>query len=143
VPGHITINADLAIPLTEIQFTASRASGPGGQHVNTADTRVQLRWDIRHSAVLSDEQRERIERSLANRINQAGELVLTSGTRRSQHQNRQEVVARLITLVSEALVPRPPRRPTKPPAAAGEQRLQEKKRRSEIKRQRQKPDDTD
>ena len=136
----IFINRQLTIPHEEIRFTASRASGPGGQHVNTADTRIELRWNIRQSAVLSDSQRERITMALASRINRRGELVLRSGTRRSQHQNRQEVLTRLVTLVQRALAVRKRRVQTKPPASTRERRLQEKKRRAEIKHRRQRPE---
>ena len=139
----LVINSRLAIPGDEIRITASRSSGPGGQHVNTADTRIELRWNVRSSAVLSERQRARIERLLASRINRRGELVLRSSSQRSQHQNRREALARLAALVMRALTPRKRRLPTAPTRAAREQRVQEKKRRTQVKQQRRRPEEDD
>jgi len=130
----IVITPRLRIPLHEIRFSATRSSGPGGQHVNTTDTRVELRWNVQQSAVLSEQQRERIQATLSSRINRRGELIVSSGTRRSQHHNRQEVIARFATLLRHALAPRKRRRRTERPAAAHEERLRQKRRRAEIKR---------
>lgn len=139
----LTIDAHLSIPLSEIRFATSRSSGPGGQHVNKADTRVELRWDVQQSAVLSDNQRERIQEILQHRINRRGELVLSSDTRRSQHRNRQEVLERFVGLLRRALTPRKQRRPTRRPAAAEKARLQSKRRQADRKRQRRRPADDD
>ena len=133
----IVITPRLTIPLQEIHFSATRASGPGGQHVNTTDTRVELRWNIQRSAVLSEQQRARIQEALSTRINRRGELVISSGTRRSQHRNRQEVMTRFAGLLRRALAPRKRRRRTERPAVADEERLRQKRRRAEIKRGRQ------
>jgi ribosome-associated protein len=137
----IVINARLSIPATEIRFTTSRASGPGGQHVNKADTRVELRWDVRQSTVLSEAQRDRIQEVLRSRINRRGELVLSSDTRRSQHRNRQEVVKKFAALLRRALAPRKRRRPTRKPQAAEEERLRRKRQQAERKHQRRRPTD--
>jgi len=143
VSEDLLVDSGLLIPGGEITYRASRSSGPGGQHVNTTDTRVELRWNVRESAVLNEDQRERLLTRLAGRINRNGELVLSCGTRRSQHRNREEVAARLARLVRAALV-RPRRRvPSQPTREAREKRLREKKRRAETKRRRRPPDETD
>ncbi len=139
----IVITLHLTIPLHEIHFSATRASGPGGQHVNTTDTRVELRWNVQQSAVLSEQQRKRIQEALSTRINRRGELVISSGTRRSQHRNRQEVVTRFAALLRRALAPRKRRRRTERPAVAHEERLRQKRRRAEIKRGRQQTEHED
>ena len=126
----------LAIPTEELSFRFSRASGPGGQHVNRSATQVELLFDVAHSPSLTDEQRAHIQRALASRIDREGVLHLTASGSRSQLQNRQEVVARFQSLLRRALhVPRP-RRPTHPTRAARQRRLEHKRRRSAIKRER-------
>lgn len=132
----LVINARVTIPAAELEFTASRASGPGGQHVNTADTRVQLRWNIPASQALSEAQRQRLLTTLASRLTEGGDLLLACATHRSQRRNRDEVAARLAELVRRALVPPRPRKPTRPTAASRVKRLEGKKRRSLVKRSR-------
>lgn len=132
----IPITNSLVIPQDELRFRFSRAGGPGGQHVNRSATQVELLFDVARSPSLSDEQRARILEALANRIDQEGVLHLTSSGSRSQHRNREEVVARFQSLLRRALhVPRR-RRPTRPTAASIRRREQAKRRRSEIKRRR-------
>jgi ribosome-associated protein len=135
----IVVNHWLVIPGEEIHFRASRSSGPGGQHVNTSATRVELRWDIRRSKSLTADQRDLLEKTLAGRINRRGELVLSCETHRSQRQNRLAVQARLVELVRRVFQPRKRRLPTSPPPAAHERRLRQKRRRAERKRLRQRP----
>ncbi len=131
------INEGLSIPRAELSYHATRAGGPGGQHVDTSSTRVELTWNLRASAALTEAQRERLMVKLARRIDKEGVLHLASGTRRSQHQNKEEVTARFQRLVASALVERKPRRKTRPTRAAREARLKEKKQRSEVKRGRE------
>ncbi len=138
--GDVRINARLTIPATELTYRASRSGGPGGQHVNTSSTRVELVWDVGASAVLSEEQRDRLREKLGSRISGEGLLSLAGSTTRSQHRNRQEVTERFAEVVRSALEVPKPRRKTKPPRAAGEERLRQKKRRSEAKRLRQNPE---
>lgn len=138
---RIRVADDLAIPMAEISFRASRSGGPGGQHVNTSSTRVELVWDLRASPSLSDLQRGRLEEKLAGRINAAGELVLASSATRSQHRNREDAVERFADLVREALHMPRKRRKTKPSRASREARLHAKKRQSEKKRLRRPPED--
>ena len=139
----LVINDQLTIPAGELEITASRSSGPGGQHVNKADTRIQVRWNVTGSAVLSDTQRGRLQRNLASRLTEQGDLLLACDTHRSQRRNREEALQRLAALVREALIPPKPRKKTRPSRAAAEKRLQEKKHRGQVKRSRGKPGDAD
>lgn len=137
--GDVRINDRLIVPAAEISYRASRSGGPGGQHVNTSSTRVELVWDVESSAVLTEEQRDRLREKLATRISGEGLLAVSDSTSRSQHRNRQEVTERFAELVREALEVPKPRRKTRPPRAAAEERLREKKLRSEAKRLRRDP----
>jgi ribosome-associated protein len=139
VAEDLFINDRVTIPGSELEYAASRSSGPGGQHVNTADTRIQLRWNVEQTVALSEAQRARVRRFLAPRLTESGDLILASDQHRSQRRNREEVTRRLAALVREALVPPKPRRKTKPTRASKEKRLSEKKRRAEIKKGRGKP----
>ncbi len=122
------------IPAEELELSASRASGPGGQHVNTTDSRIQVRWDLRRSGALSPEEKDRVAQRLASRLTQDGVLVLACDVHRSQRRNREEALARLAALLRQALHRPRPRRATAVPRAAREKRLQQKRARSEIKR---------
>jgi ribosome-associated protein len=131
----------LVIPDAELVERFSRSSGPGGQGVNTADSRVELRWDIVASTALSETQRSRLLERLASRLVD-GALVIVASEQRAQLQNRTAARARLATLVSQALEPPPPpRRPTKPSRAARQRRLDEKRQRSRRKAERTRPDE--
>lgn len=138
VPEHalLRISDELAIPLAELRYTATRAGGPGGQHVNTSSTRVELTFDVLASPSLGDAQRARIMERLATRIDGSGVLRLASSASRSQYQNREDVTARLASLLAEALREQKPRHRTRVPRAAKEARLREKKERSQLKRRR-------
>jgi ribosome-associated protein len=135
------VNDRVTIPGSELEYTASRSSGPGGQHVNTADTRIQLRWNVPGTAALTDAQKARVMKFLAPRLTEAGDLILASDQHRSQRRNREEVTQRLAALVREALVPPKPRKKTRPTRASKEKRLSDKKRRSEVKKGRGRPRD--
>lgn len=138
----IRINRSVTIPDHEIELTFSPSGGPGGQHANKASTRAELVWDVAGSGALGPRQRQRVLGALRNRIDGSGRLRLTSDRHRSQLQNRNDVIDRFAALVAQALVPPKPRVGTKPTRAAMERRLQEKKRRGEIKRRRSvRPDD--
>ncbi|MGH7477597.1 MAG: alternative ribosome rescue aminoacyl-tRNA hydrolase ArfB [Longimicrobiales bacterium] len=134
----VRINAELTIPLSALELRATRAGGPGGQHVNTSSTRIELRWDVSASPALSEEQRGRLLTRLASRLHGTGVLRLVASRSRSQHQNREAALARLQQVVAAALEPEKPRRKTRPPRASKEARLEAKKRRGERKRQRRK-----
>jgi ribosome-associated protein len=132
----VVINTGLSIPRSELTYRATRSGGPGGQHVNTSSTRVELVWDVKASQALTDEQRERLLHKLANRINEEGLLRLNSSGSRSQHQNKEEVTERFARVVDQALQTPKPRRKTKPSRASKEARIKEKKQRSETKSRR-------
>lgn len=132
----LQINDSLWIPRAELTYRATRSGGPGGQHVNTSSSRVELAWSVDGSPSLTDEQRELIKTKLANRINSEGVLLLSSSEQRSQHQNKESVTARFVELIAKSLIIPKARKKTKPSRAAKEARLQEKKQRSETKRMR-------
>lgn len=134
--SFLRVNDDLFIPKSELTYRASRAGGPGGQHVNTSSTRIELVWDVAGSQTLTDPQRQRILSRLANRISQEGLLQLSDAGTRSQHRNREAVTERLAELLAEALIVPKRRKRTRPTRASRERRLKSKKRRSEIKRMR-------
>jgi ribosome-associated protein len=138
----VRINSHLVIPGDEIRLTHATSGGPGGQHANKAATRVELRWDVAGSRVLGPRQRARILHGLRGRVDNAGVLRLSSDRHRSQLRNREDVTERLAGLVAHALKPAKKRVATAPSRAAHERRLQEKKRRGQIKRARRaRPDD--
>jgi ribosome-associated protein len=132
----IPIDDRVQIPLSELDFRFSRSSGPGGQHVQKSSTRVELLFDVARSPSLDDEQRVRVLGRLASYVDSEGILHLTSQSERSQWRNRQEVVARFQELMRRALARRRRRRATTPTAASKERRLEQKKQRGQIKRQR-------
>ncbi|MGQ0816332.1 MAG: alternative ribosome rescue aminoacyl-tRNA hydrolase ArfB [Gemmatimonadota bacterium] len=132
----VVINPELSIPRSELTFRATRSGGPGGQHVNTSATRVELVWDVARSPSLTDEQRARILQKLAKRISEDGLLRLTSSGSRSQYQNREDVTERFARVIDQALHKPKPRKRTKPTRASKEARLKKKKRRSETKQRR-------
>lgn len=141
MPG-VRITRSLQIPDGELSFRFSRAGGPGGQNVNTRDTRVELVFDVAGSASLGPRQRARLMEKLANRLDSEGVLHVTVSDERSQARNREIALERFRTLLQDALRADPkPRRKTRPSRAARERRMQEKKARSRKKRERAwKPD---
>jgi ribosome-associated protein len=129
----------LRVPLAELEFRATRSGGPGGQHVNTSSTRVEVTWDVAASPTLSEEQRERLLLRLATRLDGAGRLRLVSSGSRSQLRNREDVTERLRDIVGRALVVPKARKRTRPPSAAKAARLEHKRRRAATKRDRRPP----
>jgi ribosome-associated protein len=131
----------LVIPDAELVERFSRSSGPGGQGVNTTDSRVELSWDVESSTALTDAQRGRLAEHLAGRLID-GVLTIAASEHRSQLQNRTAARARLQHLVVDALEPpSPPRRATRPSRAAKARRVDAKKRRGNVKANRQRPPD--
>jgi ribosome-associated protein len=129
----IQITDAIAIAEREIEESFVRAAGPGGQNVNKLATAVQLRFDVRRSPSLPDDVRARLERLAGRRLTQEGVLIIIARRHRTQERNRQDARDRLIQLIRQAAVVPVKRRPTKPSRASREQRLESKKRRSNIK----------
>lgn len=132
----LSVTPELTIPRAELQYRATRAGGPGGQHVNTSSTRIELLWDLARSTAVGEELRARLNEKLASRLDADGMVRVVASDRRSQLQNREAAEERLVSLVRQALVVPKKRRPTRPTRAAREARLSEKKRRGERKRNR-------
>ncbi len=139
----IDLGHGIFLPLSELEFSFARSSGPGGQHVNRAETKVELRWDVAASPTLDERQRAALHERLASYLTSEGVLLLTSGETRSQLRNRESVIARLQALVRDALRPRRSRRATKPSAGARAQRLEHKRQASEKKSRRRRPNPRD
>lgn len=137
----VRIGARLVIPMQELEFRASRSSGPGGQSVNTTSSRIELRWDVAASQALSDTQRTLLLERLASRLTDDGVLILHGSEHRSQHRNREAVLVRLQSIVGEAIVPAAPRRPTRPTRASIRRRIETKRARSQTKGLRRPPED--
>lgn len=135
----LEISPALMIPAAELDWRFSRSSGPGGQHVNTSDSRVELSWSVADSRVLSEVQRERLLERLESKLI-AGILTVTASEQRSQLRNRETALQKLSTVVSAALAPDGPRRrATKPTKGSQRRRLAAKSQRSATKQQRQRP----
>jgi ribosome-associated protein len=132
----IRITDQLSIPQEELKFTASRSSGPGGQHVNKASTRVTLRFDLANSPSLSPDQKQLLLERLQTRISKLGVLRVVSQKTRSQAANREVALERFVELLQQALELRPGRKLIKVPSAAKEKRLAHKKHRGHLKRER-------
>lgn len=118
---------------TELSYNFSRSSGPGGQHVNKVNTRVELRFNVLLSQVLNEEQKEIISEKLANQINQEGEFIIISQATRSQLKNKKEAIEKFYNLINKALKPKKKRKPSRITKSAKERRLKEKKEHSEKK----------
>jgi ribosome-associated protein len=138
----LAVSRSVVIPAHELRWRFSRSSGPGGQSVNTADSRVELSWDVASSTALSPMMRDRALARLANRLVD-GVVTVTASEHRSQLRNREAALARLSDAVRTAIAPPgPPRKRTRPTAGARERRLDEKRRRGNVKRLRQsRPED--
>ncbi len=137
----VRINDELAVPVSELDFRFSRSSGPGGQHVQRSDTRVELLFDVANSPSLSEEQRSRIRHRLGGYIDGEGVLRVVSSATRSQFSNREDAVQRFQALLAGALRVHRRRVATRPTAAAREQRLTAKRTRSRVKQMRRRPTD--
>lgn len=139
--GGILVNDTVTIPLTELQVRATRSGGPGGQHVNTSSTRVEIVWNARRSAALDAAQRTRLMEAMSSRLDSLGRVRVVASDTRSQRQNRELAEQRLAELVRKALKVRKPRKRTRPHRTAVERRLAEKKLHSSKKRERRVPPD--
>jgi ribosome-associated protein len=135
--NSLDITPDLRLPLSELDYQASRSGGPGGQHVNTSSTRIEVWWDVARSPSLSEEQRAQLLERLRTRLDSSGHLRLVSSASRSQLRNREDVTERLRSVVASALAVRKKRKPTRPSRAAKAARLEAKRRRALTKERRQ------
>ncbi|SDZ63998.1 ribosome-associated protein [Asanoa ishikariensis] len=136
----LTIRPGVEIPDAELRWRFSRSSGPGGQGVNTADSRVELSWDLEATNAIGPVLKDRARERLAGRLVD-GVVTIAASEHRAQLRNREAALERLAVLVARAIEPPPPpRRATKPSRGAKERRIAAKKRRGEVKRLRR-PDD--
>ena len=134
MPGPLRVTRSVVIPERELTWRFSRSSGPGGQSVNTADSRVELSLDVARTSALGPIQRARVFERLSRRLVE-GVLTVRASEHRSQLRNREAALERMAKILAGALAPPPPRRrPTKPTRGAVERRLADKKRRSRTKR---------
>lgn len=135
----LEVSPGLTIPERELSWRFSRSSGPGGQHVNTTDTRVELSWSIAQSTAISDEQRELLLARLGDRV-VAGSVTVASSEHRSQLRNRETALGKLAELVNRGLSAGPrQRRATRPTRGSVRRHLAAKQQRSTTKRNRQRP----
>jgi ribosome-associated protein len=139
--GYLRVNGSVAIPRSELTWRFSRSSGPGGQSVNTADSRAELRFDVVATTALPPHLKARALERLGSRLVD-GAIVITAAEQRSQLQNRRAAEARLVALLADAIAPpAQPRRPTRPSRGSVQRRLDTKRRRSQVKRLRRDTDD--
>jgi len=139
VNGDLPVTGSVTIPAGELSWRFSRSSGPGGQGVNTADSRVELRFDLAASTAVPEHLKARALDRLAARLVD-GALIVTASEHRSQLDNRRAAAARLVALLAAAFAPPArPRRPTKPSRRAVQARLDAKRHRGQLKRQRGRP----
>ena len=140
---YLEITPELRLPLSELEYQASRSGGPGGQHVNTSSTRIEVWWDLAGSPSLSPEQRDQLMLRLRSRLDSSGRLRVVSSGTRSQLRNREDATERLQAIVAGGLSVRKKRKPTKPSRASKAARLDAKRRRSAIKQRRRPPGTVD
>ena len=129
------LTADLLAP--ELEFTTSRSSGPGGQNVNKVNSKVTLRWNVRDSALLTAEEKELLLRKLAASLTTEGSLLITAQDKRSQLQNKEEVLLKLERVLKQAFAKKKKRKATKPSKSSVRSRLDKKKKHSDKKKWRQ------
>lgn len=136
----LPINDTLIIPASDLSFEFARSSGPGGQHVNTSDTQVRLRFALDATEALPEDVKNRIRAARGGQLTSEGELLLSCSSHRSRHRNVGEVRARLQMIILEALTPPKPRKKTRPTRGSVRRRLDAKRRQSDKKKMRKNPD---
>lgn len=139
MPGDLVIRSGLVIPERELTWRFSRSSGPGGQSVNTSDSRAELSFDVARTSALTPFMRDRAVGRLGSRLTD-GVLTIAAQEHRSQLRNREAAEARMAQTIREAIAPPPPpRRKTKPSKASQRRRVDAKRQRGDLKKQRQNP----
>lgn len=139
----LRITDTIAIPESELTLSFVRADGPGGQHVNKTATAVQLRFDVARSPSLPEPVRKRLMRLAGRRLSSEGILIIDARSQRSQKQNREEALERLVDLVRSAAKPPRRRKPTRPSKASRRRRLEGKRQRARLKQSRRAVRDTE
>jgi ribosome-associated protein len=134
--GDLRVTDRIVIPRSELTVRATRSGGPGGQHVNTSSTRIEITWDVTRTGSLTDEERARVVSRLGARVSEDGTVRVVASDSRSQRQNRERAEERLVELIRRALAVAKPRKRTRVPRAAVEARLERKRRQGERKRER-------
>ncbi len=134
----LPIKNGIVIPGHELEITASRAGGPGGQHVNKTSTRISVRWNVRQTTALTDIQKQRLLEKLASSLTSEGDIIVHSSASRSQQQNKKAALELLAERIKKALIIPKKRLKKRVPKAAKEARLQQKKRHGMIKKMRSK-----
>lgn len=124
----------------ELEIKAVRSSGPGGQHVNKASTKIELRFNVEESALLLEEEKQLLLERLKNHITQSGDLIITSQESRSQAANKEDAINKFYELLRQGLKKEKKRKKTRPPKELNEKRLEEKKKQSEKKDLRKPPE---
>ncbi len=130
----VAIKNGIVIPAHEFEITASRAGGPGGQHVNKTSSRITVRWNVKNTTALSDEQKQRVLEKLSSELTSEGDILVHSSESRSQQSNKKEALTRLAHKIYKALQVPKKRMKTKVSKAAKEKRLQEKKKHGAVKK---------
>jgi len=136
--NDIHIKNGIVIPYHELEITTSRSGGPGGQHVNKTETRITIRWNVNETSAFAKPLKERVLKNLGSRLTADGYLIIHNSESRSQLQNKKNALKYLTAIVREALLVPKKRIKTKVPKKEKEKRLQEKKRRGDIKKGRSK-----
>lgn len=139
-PELLQVDQAVAIPRAELTYRATKSGGPGGQHVNTSSTRIELLWNPSTSTALDDASRARVLEKLKSRLDAEGSVRIVASDSRSQRQNKTAAEERLVELLREALIIPKKRKATKPSKAAKARRVDEKKRRGQTKALRQNRD---
>ncbi len=139
----LPIKNGIVIPSHELEITASRSGGPGGQHVNKTSSRITVRWNVQQTQVLNDAQKLQVLERLHSELTSEGDILVSNSTSRSQAQNKQLALDNLAQKIRKALHVQKKRMKVKVPKSATESRLQEKKRRGSIKAMRSKKIDSD
>lgn len=136
--NDLVVKNGITIPEHELEITTSRAGGPGGQHVNKSDTRITIRWNVKTTQALTEEQKARAVQNLQSKLTSDGDLIIHNSTSRSQQQNKENARAQLAQEVAKALYVPKKRMKTKVSKTAKESRLQTKMQRSTVKKMRNK-----